>query len=68
MERESLLAGNEMARSACARAFEEWDRRYRENPQAFLTDVEHLLGHTPQLYGDACAAYFLALIAELGGA
>jgi hypothetical protein len=46
-------------------AFEEWERRYRENPKQFMTDVEHLLGHTPKTYGEACAAYFVGLLNEL---
>lgn len=46
-------------------AFAEWDKRYRENPRQFMTDVAHLLGHTPTSYGEACAAYFVALLNEL---
>jgi len=50
-----------------AAAFEEWDRRYRENPDQFMSTVTHLLGHTPQTYGEACATYFGSLLDELGG-
>jgi hypothetical protein len=50
---------------AFERAFAEWDRRYRENPREFLTSVEHLLGHTPETYGEACAAYMVVLLNEL---
>lgn len=51
-------------RNAFEAAFTEWDRRYRENPHGFMSEVEHLLGHTPQSYGEACAVYFEALLAE----
>lgn len=47
------------------RVFTEWDRRYREDPDSFMNDVEHLLGHTPETYGEACAAYFAALTLEM---
>jgi hypothetical protein len=50
---------------AFEKAFEEWDRRYRENPTEFLTEVEHLLGHTPASYGQACAAYMVVLLNQL---
>jgi hypothetical protein len=45
--------------------FTEWDRRYRENPREFMTEVEHLLGHTPETYGEGAAAYFVGLLNEL---
>ena len=45
-----------------AAAFTEWDRQYREDPDGFWTDVEHLLGNTPESYGEACASYFLLLL------
>jgi hypothetical protein len=48
-----------------ARLFEEWDRRYRAHPDDFLSEVEHLLGHTPASYGEACAVYFMNLQAEV---
>lgn len=48
-----------------ARVFEEWDRRYRDDPSSFFTDVEHLLGNTPESYGEAAAIYFSALLEEL---
>ena len=46
-------------------AFTEWERRDRENPEAFMNEVQRLLGNTPETYGDACAAYFEALLNEL---
>lgn len=45
-------------------AFTEWDRRYRENPEAFEAEATRLLKGTPETYGDACAPYFLAILAE----
>lgn len=47
-----------------ARAFTEWDRRYRENPEWFESEAVHLLKGTPETYGDAAAPYFLAILAE----
>ncbi len=56
---------------AMRRAFEvvfaEWDRRYREDPRSFWSEVEHLLGQTPATYGAACSVYFIALLNELSG-
>lgn len=46
-------------------AFAEWDRRYREDPASFMSAVEHLLGHTPASYGEACAVYFEQLLNDL---
>lgn len=48
-----------------ASAFAEWDRRYREDPGSFWTDVEHLVGNDPTSYGQAAAVYFAALLDEL---
>jgi hypothetical protein len=48
-----------------AAAFAEWERRYREEPTRFATEMEKAaLGLTD--YGDQCAAYFFQLILELG--
>ena len=44
--------------------FAEWDKRYRENPDQFWSDVEHLLGNTPKTYGEAAAAYFAHVFQE----
>lgn len=54
-------------RTAFQKAFEEWDRRYRENPSDFMSTVEHLLGNTSATYGERCAVYFEELLKELGG-
>jgi hypothetical protein len=50
---------------AIARAFTEWDRRYRKNPEEFMSQVRHLLKETPRTYGEACAPYFVQLLGEL---
>lgn len=47
-----------------AHLFTEWDKRYRENPELFMNEVEHLLGNTPYSYGVACAVYFKKLYKE----
>lgn len=53
--------------SELAAAFSEWDRRYREEPDRFMSEAEHLLRETPETYGDACAPYLLAILAEQRG-
>jgi len=48
-----------------AKVFEEWDRRWRENPQEFIDLVTHLTKNTPLTYGEACAPYFAKLLEEI---
>lgn len=51
--------------------FSEWDRRYREDPDKFMSEAAHLLKETPETYGDACAPYFMKVLIEIqmkGGA
>lgn len=44
-------------------AFSEWDRRYREDPEEFATEM--LLGSvTTDTYGDLAAAYLLRILDE----
>ena len=46
------------------RAFAEWDRRYRDNPSDFESDMVRIMrGDTPQDYGSICAVYFKELLA-----
>lgn len=47
------------------KAFTEWDRRYREEPEKFQSEAEHLLKETPETYGDACAPYFMQIMEEV---
>jgi hypothetical protein len=49
-----------------AAAFTEWERRYREEPERFMSESERLLRQTPETYGEACAPYFLRLLTEAG--
>ena len=58
------LKTTERARRLAA-IFEEWDRRYRDNPDDFMSVVEYLLGNTPKTYGEGAAAYFMKLEREL---
>jgi hypothetical protein len=46
-----------------AAAFTEWDRRWREEPERFASELEHLAG-TAEDYGEACAPYLLAILEE----
>lgn len=49
-----------------AKVFEEWDRRWRANPNDFVDVVTHLTKDTPLTYGESCAPYFIKLASELG--
>ena len=51
--------------SEMAKAFTEWDRRYREDPDKFMSEASHLLKETPETYGDACSPYFIKLLNEI---
>jgi len=48
-----------------AMAFTEWDRRYRDDPEAFEAEAVRLLKGTPATYGEACAPYFMKLLEEV---
>lgn len=46
-----------------AAAFTEWDRRYREDPKGFETDMERLSrGQTVEDYGSEVTPYFIELL------
>ena len=47
-----------------AAAFTEWDRRYREEPERFVSEATRLLKETPETYGEACAPYLAKILAE----
>ena len=51
-----------------AATFTEWDRRYREEPERFMSEAVHLLRETAETYGQACAPYFTFLLEELRAA
>lgn len=48
-------------------ALTEWDRRYRENPEAFMNEAARLLDprEDEYTYGEAAAPYFLSILEEL---
>ena len=50
--------------SELAAAFEEWERRYREEPGLVMSEASKLLKETPQSYGESCAPYLLRILAE----
>lgn len=52
---------------ALAAALTEWDRRWREEPERFASEAEHLAGSAEE-YGQAAAPYLLSIVAELVGA
>lgn len=45
-----------------AAAFTEWDRRYRDEPDRFMSEATRLLKTTAESYGEACAPYLIALL------
>jgi hypothetical protein len=49
-----------------ASVFTEWERRYREEPERFMSEAEKLLKETPQSYGEGAAPYFVAIARDLG--
>lgn len=58
------MTKTEVTEDALAAAFTEWDRRYREEPERFMSEATHLLKQTPETYGEAAAPYLLAILAE----
>lgn len=54
-----------VTRAGLARAFAEWDRRYREDPAAF--DEDWHATTTAVEYGEAAADYFLKVLRSVGG-
>lgn len=52
---------------AIVAAFTEWDRRYREDPRSFETDMQRLQrGQTPETYGEEVTPYFMHLLDTSG--
>lgn len=47
-----------------ADALTEWERRYREDPERFLSEAEKLLKQKPRTYGNMAAAYLISIMAE----
>ena len=50
-----------------AAAFTEWDRRYREEPERFMSEAVHLLRETAETYGQKCAPYLIFVLDEIFG-
>ncbi len=48
-----------------AATFAEWDRRYREEPEKFMTECQHLLRETPESFGEQCRATFIKVLADV---
>lgn len=46
-------------------AFTEWERRYRKDPELFMSEASKLLKDTPRTYGEACTPYFLSIAQTL---
>jgi hypothetical protein len=55
-----------MKKMNMAQAFDEWMRRYEENPRAFETEFEAVTAHLadPTNYGKQMAAYLRMLMRE----
>lgn len=60
----NLVVEGVVTEADLAAAFTEWDRRYREEPERFQNEAARLLRGTPETYGEACAPYLLAILAE----
>ena len=43
----------------------EWDRRYREEPEKFVSEAVHLLKGTAETYGENAGPYFIKIMAEM---
>lgn len=49
-----------------AAAFTEWDRRYREDPAGFESDMSRIMrGQDIEEYGQGAAAYFAEIMRDL---
>ncbi len=47
------------------KVFTEWDRRYRNEPELFESEVDHLLRNTPDTYGSNAAIYFKKVLDDI---
>ena len=46
-------------------AFTEWERRFREEPEKFISDFARYTTTTPATYGKKCTRYFVTLLDEV---
>lgn len=49
------------------KAFTEWDRRYREDPEAFMNEAARLLQSDAETFGEEATPYFLSVLADVSG-
>jgi hypothetical protein len=56
---EILIASDQMVR-----AFVRWERLYRQDPRAFVLEIEQL-ATTPEQTGEACSNYFTKLLLDV---
>lgn len=49
------------------KALTEWDRRYREDPEAFMNEAARLLQSDAATYGEEATPYFLSVLADVSG-
>lgn len=50
------------------KTFTEWDRRYREDPEAFMNEAARLLQSDADTYGEEATPYFLSVLDDVRGA
>ena len=62
-----MSASKRYTASQFERAFTEWERRYREDPETFMSEATRLLKMTPATYGQAVAPYFVSILDEMAG-
>jgi hypothetical protein len=67
-----MLENRKVALERMAKAFNEWMRRYTENPEQFTREFQAVTKFQKQWaegiipsYGDECAAYFISLLDEI---
>jgi hypothetical protein len=48
-------------------AFTEWDRRYREDPEAFMSEAARVLNSDAESYGECATPYFLSILVDVAG-
>ena len=58
-------ADRDRAKKLFAAAFTEWERRYREEPEQFMSDFARYTELSPESYGDRCADFFAGLLDEV---
>jgi hypothetical protein len=45
-------------------SFTEWERQYRESPEAFMTAQERA-SQSAETYGEACAPFFIQILSKI---